>query len=303
MIINYLSSGGSGAIKPEIPEQNIDYETYVENETSYVYIKGLDLTGLTGEYTIPQYVDGKEVKKIGFNVNTNLGAVFHIIIPFPFIARFSKENNGFVPNQSVFHVCPAKMTINAITGYEKEPGNGMDWYLFKQEIQVLNVISYISAKIENNDYFNNRGSLKLFDFKKIYATNSPSGYFENLIVKDKYCLSNFSTVSCRLKEVRVNTLHLTNALNIDHDSALRNVGITTLYLDNYIGDTSKDYRFADNANLTTIYAPVLATVNSNDFSNCPNIAHIYTNASNVQTLKYELSNKGYSGLVDLVEAI
>ena len=102
MIINYLSSGGSGAIKPEIPEQNIDYETYVENETSYVYIKGLDLTGLTGEYTIPQYVDGKEVKKIGFNVNTNLGAVFHIIIPFIFWILFFTLFLGvfFCPNNS-----------------------------------------------------------------------------------------------------------------------------------------------------------------------------------------------------------
>ena len=303
MVINKIPFIGNGVIKPYIPEQNIDFETYVVDEVAYVYIKGLNLDGLSGEYTIPQYIDGKEVKKIGFNVNTNLGAVSHIIIPFPFIARFSKENDGFVPNQSVFHVSPAKMTINAITGFEKQSGNGMDWYLFKQGIQILNVVSSISSKIENSDYFHAAGDLKIFNLKKINSLNSPTGYFTNLIIKDEYCLAGFSYINCRLKDVRVDTLRLTNAISINADSALRSIGVTTLYLDNYIGDTSRDYRFADNSNLTVIYAPILATVSNTDFANCPNIAHIYTDASNVQTLKNELSNKGYSGLVDLVEAI
>lgn len=296
MIINRLSSGGGGAIKPAIPEQYIDYVILGSAPYQYVRIRNVDLTGLAGEYTVPDTIEGLPVKEIAFSKNSVFGSVYHVIIPF----AFKGWKNWDANYRAIFLKAPAILTVNAITGYTGETDIGGGFLPSNTGCVIFNIIGYVAQDPTGVALSEN---LQKLTAKKLSWNAFPSGNFANLIVDDEYYFSNFSAVGGKFGNLRVDKLRLTACTQITSDDAFRYAGFEELYLDNYVGDNNKSRRFADNSNLTTIYAPALATVSSTDFANCPNIAHIYTDSNNVQTLQDELTNKGYSSLASLVEAI
>ena len=294
MIINKLSVGGSGAIKPAIPEQKIDYVILGSAPNQYVRIRNVNLTGLSGEYTVSEYIEGLPVKELSFGNSSVFGSVYHIIIPFAFKGWKDWNTN----NRTIFRKSPAILTVNGITGYTGETGIGGN--LIQGDCAIFNIISYVA---QDPDGMGFKSGLQKLTARKLSWNYFPSGDFNDLIVDDENYFAAFSRIEGVFRNLRVNKLRLTACMQITSNDTFRYASFSELYLDNYVGDNSKSRRFADNSNLTTIYAPNLATVSNTDFANCPNIAHIYTNADNIQTLKDELTRKGYSGLVDKVEAI
>ena len=296
MVINYLASGGGGAIKPAIPEQYIDYVILGSEPNQYVRIRNVDLTGLAGEYTVPEYIEGLPVKELAFGKNSVFGSVYHVIIPFVFKGWKDWDSNY----RAVLLKAPAILTVNAISGYTGSIDVGGGFLPNDSGCVIFNIIGYVAQDPTGVALSEN---LQKLTAKKLSWNAFPSGNYANLIVDDEYYFSNFSIIGGKFGNLRVDKLRLTACTQITHDEAFRYASFSELYLDNYVGDNNKANRFANNSALTTIYAPALATVSNSDFANCPNMAHIYTDSSNVQILKDELSNKGYSGLVDLVEAI
>lgn len=296
MVINYLASGGGGAIKPAIPEQYIDYVILGSEPNKYVRIRNVDLTGLAGEYTIPEYIENLPVKEISFGKSSVFGSVYHIIIPFTFKGWKDWDYNY----RSTFLKAPTIITVNAISGYTGETDMGGNLVPSDSGCVIFNIIGYVAQDPKGSGLSEN---LQKLTAKKLSWNTFPNGNYANLIVDDEYYFSNFSTIGGNFGNLRVDKLRLTACMQITQDDTFRYASFSELHLDNYVGDNEKSRRFADNSHLTTIYAPNLATVSNTDFAGCPNIAHIYTDSSNVQILKNELSNKGYSGLVDLVEAI
>lgn len=294
MIVNKIPFIGNGVIKPAIPEQNIEYVVLGTAPDQYVRVKNVDLTGLSGEYTFPETISGHPVKEIAFGQSSVFGSVYHIIIPFAFKGWKDWSSNY----RTIFMRSPAILTINAITGYTGESGIGGT--LISGDCVIFNIVSYVA---QDPDGMGFKNGLQKITARKLSWNYFPLGDFTNLIVDDENYFAAFSRIEGKFGDLRVNKLRLTACTQITSDDTFRYADFEELYLDNYVGDNSKNRRFADNANLTTIYAPSLATVSSTDFSNCPNIEHIYTDSDNVQTLKDELTDKGYSGLVDLVEAI
>lgn len=294
MVINKIPFIGNGVIKPAIPEQNIEYVVLGSSPDEYVRVKNVDLTGLSGEYTFPETIAGHPVKEISFGKDSVFGSVYHIIIPF----AFKGWKNWTANERSVFYNSPAILTVNAITGYTDETSIGGT--LVKGSCVIFNIVSYVAQDPAGLGF---KDGLQKLTARKLSWNYFPSGDFNDLIVDDENYFAAFSRIEGVFRNLRVNKLRLTACTQITSDNTFRYASFSELYLDNYVGDNSKNRRFADNSHLTTIYAPTLATVSSTDFSNCPNIAHIYTNSDNVQVLKDELANKGYTGLVDLVEAI
>lgn len=296
----YISGGGTGTIVPVIPETKITSTTYSVDGVTYAKITNVDLSGLNGSYQFPETIDGNRVGQIGFS-SPNWGNVTELIFPYAFQAVLT-DYGPFGYSRWFYGDGVTKITINAITGY-----TGGSWgtrHLFVASgLTVLNVISFISGS-QTLTLCSDGKNLKRFDVTKWDSSITFEGNYPYLLISNENELEKFSNIKFKeVQNTRVSALYLTNCAVIQTDDTFNGATFEELHLDNYIGDRSYQRRFANNKHLKRIYAPIMDTVRDNDFEGCTNIEVIYTNADNVDVLKEELNNQGYTNLVNKVQAI